>query len=706
MSRRSKKKARLEEAAATRSNPNVSTSGKRDWIFGLVLVLAVIVVYQPVWHAGFIWDDDKHLTNNPCIIGLRGLKEIWTTSAARICPLVLTTFWLEHALWGLRALPYHLINVLMHAACAVLLWRVLRRLGTGTWAAWLGAALWALHPVQVESAAWITELKNTQSCLFYLLTILFFVKWLATRGNKERTHGRWNYSLALFCGALAMASKSSTVILPVALGLCAWWMEGRWKWRNLAGLTPFLLISVVTSGVSLWTQHLEGANDPEWALSWPERLVVAGRVVWFYLGKLLWPHPLMFIYPRWKVEAGQAASYLPTLAVGMVLFVLWWNRRDRLRPVFFTFAYFLAALLPVLGVIDHYFLRYSFVADHFQYLAGMGPLAMAAVGIVWLADFLKRSMPWLKLACCAGLLLTLGTLSWCQARVYCNVETLWVDTLQKNPTCWMAHNNLGLTLLQKGKVEEAITHFQKALAINPNEAEGHNNLGNALLKRGNVDEAIVHYQKALQITPDLAEAHNNLGNALVRKGSVDEAIVHYQKALQITPDLAETHNNLGNALVQKGNVDEAIIHYQKALQINPDYAAAHFNLGTAFFQKGSVDEAIFHYQKALEIKPDYLEAQSSLAWVLATAPQASRRDGKKAVALAERANQHTGGENPAVLHTLAAAYAEAGRFSDAQRSAQKAMELARAAGQPDLVEQLNVELKLYEAERPFHQESK
>jgi len=196
-----------------------------DWFWGLILILSVILTYTPVWHAGFIWDDAQHLTTNPCIVGPLGLKEIWTTSAADICPFTFTTFWVEHALWGLAPLPYHLVNVLLHAACAVLLWRVLRSLRVQ--GAWLGAAIWTLHPVEVESVAWITEMKNTESGLFFLLSILFFVRWLRARGVERRTGDGWNYRLTLFFAALAMASKSSTVILPVVLSLCVWWMEGR-----------------------------------------------------------------------------------------------------------------------------------------------------------------------------------------------------------------------------------------------------------------------------------------------------------------------------------------------------------------------------------------------------------------------------------------------------------------------------------------------
>jgi len=357
-----------------------------DWLLALILILTVILTYQPVWQAGFIWDDDDHVTANPCIIGPFGLKEIWTTSAAQFYPLVLTTFWVEHALWGLQPLPYHLVNVLVHGACAILLWQVLRSLQAP--GAWLGAALWALHPVQVETVAWITELKNTQSGLFYLLTILFFVKYLRARGANDQSGGGWNYALTLLCAALAMASKSSTVVLPVVLCLGAWWVEGRCNWRSAVKVGPIFLMSIAAAALAIWTVDLQGVNtDTQWARSWPERLVTAGDAVWFYLGKLLWPHPLITIYPRWKIDAGQWFSYMPLLAVMIILFILWFKRESWARPYFFALAYFLMALLPVLGLVDHYILRYSFVFDHFQYLASMGPLALAGAGLARFSDF-------------------------------------------------------------------------------------------------------------------------------------------------------------------------------------------------------------------------------------------------------------------------------------------------------------------------------
>jgi len=520
---------------------------RRDWVWGLILILFVILAYTPIWHAGFIWDDDAMLTGNPCIVGPLGLKEIWTTRAADICPLVLTTFWVEHAEWGLEPLPYHLVNLLMHGACAVLLWRVLRSLRVQ--GAWLGAALWALHPVAVESVAWITEMKNTESALFFLTSILFFVTRISHVPAKNPHGGGRAYALSLLFAALAMASKSSTVILPVVLCLCAWWVEGRWQWRNVVRVVPIFLMSAAASALSIWTQGLQLATDadPQWVRTWPQRLAAAGAAVWFYLGKLLWPDPLIAFYPRWQIDAGQWVSYLPLLAVIVVFCFLWLRCRSGdagSRACFFAFAYFLAALLPVLGLIDNFIFRYSLVFDHLQYLASMGPLALAGAGFARASDIVLQKRPLLQSAPCVGLLLILGMASWQRTWVYRSQETLWSDTLPKNPDSWMAHNNLGVAFFQRGKLDDALAQFQKALEINPNYAEAHTNLGIALLQKGQLGKAIEQHQTALKINPNFALAHANLAVAFIRKGRIDDAIAEFQEALRLDANLSAVRETL------------------------------------------------------------------------------------------------------------------------------------------------------------------
>jgi Flp pilus assembly protein TadD len=590
------------------------------------------------------------------------------------------------------------VNIAMHAACAVLLWLVLRCLKVR--GAWFGAALWGLHPVQTESVAWITELKNTQSCLFYLLAIWFFLKWRAAGTFAGRKGTEWDYALALLCAVLAILSKASTVMLPVVLGLVWWWIDGRWSWRNIFRLAPFFIISAAASGWTIWEQQFHsGAIGPDWSQSRPERLVIAGKAVWFYLGKLLWPHPLTFIYPRWEIDASRPTAYLPVLAVGVTLFLLWLNRRGRSRPVFFAFAYFVVSLFPVLGFFNVYFFRYSFVGDHFQYLASIGPIALAAA-VVTIAF---KTKPFLKLACCGALLLTLGILTWQQAGIYRNPETLWRDTLAGNPDCWLAHNNLGILLIDQGRIDEAMEHCHKAVQINPNFSESLNNLGVALAAKGRFDEAIENYRKAIRINPSYADALNNLGIALAAEGRFDEAIGDYYQALLIKPNNCDALDNLGMALTARGQFNEAIEKYRQAIQINPNRPETFFHLGMTLGQLGRIREAVAQYRQALRLNPDLAEALNNLAWILAASSNDGLRNGTEAVRLAERACELTHHDKPLFVGTLAAAYAEAGRFSEAVTTAEKAEQLAAATGLKDLAGKNRQLLELYRAGKPYHE---
>jgi tetratricopeptide (TPR) repeat protein len=755
------------------------------WLLGLLLIILVFIAYARVFNAGFIWDDESHLTLNPCIVGPLGLKEIWTSAWAVYYPLVLTNFWALHKFVGLSPWPYHLSNVVLHAGSAILLWQVLRQLDVR--GAWLGAALWALHPVMVQSVAWVTELKNTQSGFFYLLSIFCFLKWAerpritripgtedtaiqgeaVSRPALRRTEGGRRsllFALSLAFFVLAILSKPSVVMLPVVLGLCIWWRTGRVYWRDIAALVPFVFISALASVWTILEQKFNaGAIGVEWAQTWPDRLIIAGRAIWFYVVKLAWPHPLIFIYPRWEINSSQLIAYLPLLAVLAGLLALWLRRAKWGRPVFFAAAYYVVSLFPVLGFFSVYFFRYSFVSDHFQYLASMGPLALAGAGIVTgsnrltassylsilpsttrhppthVSDAAGSSLATKPLVgICGALLLLLVVLTWRQTAAYQNLVSLYTATLAKNPGCWMAHYNLGIALNEQGDTDGAIAHYRQALELWPGYAEAHYNLGRLLVQKDQLDEAITHYEKALEINPADAEAHNNLGAALFASGRVEEAIAHYRKALAVRRDYADASCNLADALVSTGDLDGAIQYYSACLAVLPNQAEAQYNLGSALFRTGRMDEAIAHYQKVLElipgsadaranlgsvflakgrlrdaipqfrdalrIAPDNVAAQSNLAWLLATAADPSLRNGSEAVFLAERAeSQSSRSENHMiVLRILAAAYAEAGRFVEAKKTAEQALQAAEIQGDSTLSNALRDEIALYDLGLPFH----
>jgi len=648
---------------------------RRNLWLGFALVGLLLLAYYPALSGAFIWDDDAHLTQNPCIVGPLGFTDIWTSAYARICPLVQSTFWLEHRLWGLDPMPYHLVNILMHAAAAIVLWRVLRLLRVR--GAWLGAALWALHPVQVESVAWITEMKNTQSGLFFLLAVFCFCK--SRQMEPETAPGgrsRLYYILTLVFAMLALASKSSTVVLPLVLGLCAWWMDRGWRWRrNFLQLSPLLLLSVLTGLITLWTQKAEGAFDPEFALNFPARLAIAGKVVWFYAGKLIWPHPLIFIYPRWQVDAASFAAYLPTLAIAGLMTVLWWQRDRWARTAFFTAAFFVAALLPVLGLIDTYFWRYSFAGDHFQYLASMGPLALAGAGLGTSWSALGNPPRWLMSVIASLLLPTLGSLSWRQCAPYQNDEVLWSTTLRLNPESWIAHNNLAVELVrQPGRSAEAIAHYEEALRLRPEHAKAHFNLAQELGKiPDRRDDAIAHYEAAVRIDPSLGLAHKNLAVLLaLTPGRQAEAIAHYEEALRSMPDSAETHYNLAIELWKlPGREAEVIAHYREALRLRPDFAEAHYNLALELArQPAGAADAASHFESALRLRPDWAEAHNGYAILLSGLPGRL----PDAIAHYEQALRLRPGA-PRMHYGLAGAYYRSGRLAEAIGQLEAALEL-------------------------------
>lgn len=671
----------------------ISSFPRSPWLAALGLAALIVGVYVPSLGGAFLWDDDLHITANPTIIGPLGLKEIWTSSRANYFPLVLTNFWAQHALWGLDPLGYRLVTLGFHVLSALLLWRVLGRLRIP--GAWIGAAWWALHPVQVESVAWICELKNTQSAAFFLLAILAYVRWLGPRENARAapsggelapaSGGRRWYLGALLFAVLAILSKPSTVMLPIALGLCAWWVRRRIEWRDAWRLGPFFALSALAAGWTIWEQKFHsGAIGPEWSQSFPERLAIAGRGAWFYLGKLAWPEPLMFIYPRWEIDPRSLLSYLPgVLAVGGFGWLLVRSGRSgRLGAPLFAVAFFLALLFPVLGFFSVYFFRYSFVGDHFQYLASMGPLALAGAGVATVAG---------RRAALAGAVVAvaLGLVSARQSRVYLSNEALWRDTLAHNPAAVMAWLNLADTYARAQRYEEAIATFQRALAIRPTDPDGWNDLGNVLALVGRGEEALAHFERALQLKPDFADAYSNYGHALQSVGRSDDALRQYRRALELVPNHTGALNNLGAELAQRGQAAEAREVLERAVRLRPGDAASHDNLASALRELGRWDEALASHREAIRLQPDFAAAHANLGRTLAQAgrPEESLRH-------FERALQLKPGLAAAGSH-YAAALAALGRIDEALTQLERAVEASPTSAEA----QLNLGVALAQAGR-------
>jgi tetratricopeptide (TPR) repeat protein len=674
----------------------------RACLFGLLLAAVTIFAYRPAWNGGFIWDDDAYITNNALLTAPDGLRRIWFSldSPSQYFPLVYTTFRFEHALWGLNPSGYHWVNVLLHVANALLVWRLLVRLKVP--GAWLAGTIFALHPVQVESVAWITERKNVLMGFFFLLTLFAWVAFL-----DERTKRPWCfYVLALVVYVLALSAKTTACTLPVALLLILWLQKKPINWRRILQIVPFFLLGLGMGLVAVWWERYhQGTRGVLFALSPIERVLIASRAVWFYLGKLVWPSNLTFIYPRWNIAAGRPFDYLWLLAGSGLCVAIYFLRRYVGRNIEVAAVFFVATLSPVLGFIMLYTFRYTFVADHYQYLACIGPIALASAGTASLANAFTRSRLFI-LSAAVCVVAALAVLTWRQSAMYGDIEALWRTTLARNPSCWMAHNNLGIVLFQKGETDEAIAHYRTTLQMQPDFWDADYNLGSALLKKGEVDEAIAYCNRAVAMEPNDPDAQVILGNALVGKERIDDAIVHYEKALAIRPDYFIARYSLGHALLKKGEIDAAIVQSRAALSIQPENADAHTNLGIALDEKGQTAEAITHYQKALEIAPRSLSAANNLAWLLATCSDASLRNGEKALELAGQANQLSHGANPLVLRTLAAAYAETRQFRKAAETAHAALQLAKMQGDNSLAAALQQEIALYEVTLPYREAPK
>jgi tetratricopeptide (TPR) repeat protein len=561
------------------------------------LILLTFLAYLPALHCGFIWDDNLYVTQNPMLTDAHGLHEIWFSAhtQSQYFPLVYTTFRLEHALWGLNPFGYHLINILLHGLNAALVWMVLRRLQVP--AAWLAAAIFALHPVEVESVAWVSELKNVESLFFYLLSLLTWMKFTEPAG---RSPGHY-YALALACFLLALFAKTTACTLPAAMVLVLWLRDRHVSAVHAAQMLPFLIIGVAMGAVSLWWEkHLgDYAQSFGLAFTFAERLLIAARALWFYAGKLAWPVPLSIIYPQWNINSTHPAQYLPVAGCVALAIALWIWRGKIGRGVIAGVIFFVAALSPLLGFIVEGSFHYTYVADHYQYTASIGLIAVFAA-LVWRCLAHRPAWPAFQ----AALLLMLGAATWARCAPYHDLESLWRDTLAKNPGSWMAHHNLGVVLFEQGRVDDALTQYEQAVALYPNGDAEQSDLGTALLEKRNYPEAIQHLKAALAINPNLFQALNSLGLAYDKTGDDAHAMACYRQALQLDPRALGTFLNLGNVLERQGKAEEAASVYRTAMERFPDQAEPFRRLAAIQSHAGQYSLAIQTCQQGLLSAPD------------------------------------------------------------------------------------------------------
>ncbi|MGD0382076.1 MAG: tetratricopeptide repeat protein [Thermoguttaceae bacterium] len=590
-----------------------------------IIAVAALLAYFPSLSGGFIWDDnDLYLTENPIIKVPNGLFRFWcTTEPFDYYPVSNSTLWIEWRLWEVNSTGYHLTNLIFHVAETLLIWIILRRLFIP--GAFLAAVIFALHPVNVESVAWISQRKEMLAMLFFLLSILWYLKYLelARRPIFDwyplaakpsifhyplRTFSSfilhpssfyfW-YWLSLASFAMAMLSKGSVAILPMLLLGVALWLRCLTR-QDLLRIMPFFAIALPLTVVNVWFQR-HGSGEIIRSADFTQRLLGAGGVVWFYLYKAIFPINLLFIYEQWDIKAGNPLWWLPLLAVLAVTALLCWHRKKSSRPLLFAWGFFCIALLPVLGFTDIYFMKYSLVSDHYQHIAIIGVIALAAACFY---TWRNRSQGAARRAktgvavMAAGILLFL---TWRQSGLYLDETTLFQATLKKNPECWMAYNNLGRLLLNFGRLQEARPLIERSLAINPNNDHAHNNMAIILMETGQPEEAIKHCQEAMRIDPKYSGTYNNLGMALLTLDKLPESIENFELALKLNPNNAMFHNNFANALLKAGRTGNAIDQYKKALQLRPDFTEACCNLAAAYAKMDQSREAIAEAQKALEL---------------------------------------------------------------------------------------------------------
>ena len=675
----------------TKSSPLIPHTPALDMFAqAFVILLAVLVVYIPAMTANFIWDDDQLLTVNPAVQapGLDGLKELWLgTKTADYFPLTSSVLWLEYRLWGrVWETPdvlngYHIVNILLHAIVAILLWRTLLRLAIP--GAWLAALIFAVHPVCVESVAWVSELKNTLSQIFFFLTLMAYLDFEKSERGKY-----YVWAVTLF--VLAMLAKTSVVMLPFVLLLIAWWQNGfigiksdpvtlpgerellkytnfvigaigviggglalnyllglnshfyavnknqndpiifathifkkgyldhefwflsalaigtglfgilgalyggRYN-RHLIRVLAFFQIAVLLGAITVWFQYGRAIGDEEIPIgAFLSRFANAGMAYWFYLGKTLWPIDLLVIYPRWNIKPPALWEFWGCATIAATFAVCWWKCNTWGKHVLFGFGYFVLTLLPAIGFLKMSYMRLTLVADHFQYLSMVGVLALL-VGAA--AYYYQKAAPQFRpLFIGAAVIVVTGCswLTWNQASIYRGEETLWANTLRKNPDSWQAHNHYGAVLFQKGIVGNdqydrngAMFHFSEAVRLKPENPESHNNFGLALVTKKRMEEGIAQYREAVRIKGDEPSMRTNLANALAQGKHYDEAIAEYKEVLKLNPNNPNIYCALGYTLIQTGRLDEAIESFQKALKIAPGMPQAKQNLDAALQMKRS-----------------------------------------------------------------------------------------------------------------------
>lgn len=680
-----------------------SQTQSRQLFYFMAIFALTLLAYLPVLQCGYIWDDDYYVTQNPTLRSVQGLSDIWLSprSIPQYYPMVHSTFWVEYHLWGLQPFGYHVVNVLLHLGGALLLWRLLLKLNMPWKWAWLAAAIFALHPVEVESVAWVTERKNVLSCLFYLLAANVYLQF-----DHSRHWRYWFLALGLF--VLALLSKTVVLTLPAAMLVIFWQQRGRLRFKaDILPTLPFFVIGVLLGVMTVWLEKTHvGATGHEWTHNALQRFVLAGRVVSFYTAKLLLPMNLSFVYPRWEVDAAVWWQWLFPIGVlaGLIGSVIYGIKTGR-RIIPACLLCFTGTLFPALGFFDVFPFRYSFVADHFQYHASIGFCVLIAVTL----SVLLRRAKWI-----IGLVLLLYVgLTMMQTTHYANAETLWRATIKTNPYAWMARNNLALILRQRGEIDAVKQLMEEAIFRTPYAIEPRLNMGQLMMELGRPQQALTHYDVVLSQIPEDRRALLDKAVALEQLDRWEEARVTFTRtadAYEKYPIFMESDQgwlNYTRALEGSGQLKRVINIYQQQVDYHPTVAPqVHQRLGLIAMQNGAVDTAMTHFKESAKFGHSAsIESMYHWAWILATHPNDQLRDGRKAMQLASQICKHTHNRAPRYLDCLAAASAEIGRFDQAVAIANQALNLATEAGFDEMAKQISQRIKLYQSHKSFRDAS-
>ncbi len=660
---------------------------RRYAALGVVAIVTIsILAYLPSLSGGFILDDDLLLTNNHLIKAPDGLWRFWyTTQQPDYVPLTSSTLWLEWRLWGTNPVGYRITNLVLHIGACLLLWRLLGQLSIP--GGFLAALLFAIHPVNVESVAWVEQRKNTLSLVLFLCSMLAYFRAEKLREasqpkemspTQSLLRAEFPYWMSLLAFALAMYSKGSAAVLPLALLLVVWWRRGRLTRSDILRIAPFFLVAAVLTPLIVWFVTHNSEQSVRSA-TFPERLLQAGAVVWFYLSKALVPIELIFVYPQWNIQIGSMLWWLPLAALVFVTLLL---VRCRRLPyggaLLLAWLLFVVALLPVLGFTDPGYMRFSPVADHYQQLALLS--VVTVISALWNAWYVRTNrickLPAVGTAAVVVTILTM--LTWKQDRLYADAIDLYTATLAKNPNCAVIRNNLGVALVAADRLQEASQQYREALRIDPDYPDAHNNLGCFLFREGRYQDAIYEFQQAVA----LPEAYFNMARALQKLNRSPEAIQQYRLGLQLQPYHAQAQYELGRLLCETNQPDEAIAHFQEALRLEPNHRDIHYDLGNAFAQLNQPQEAIAQYRQVLEFNSEQFWARNNLGVALAQTGRPQEAIEQFQGALRSRPDFVDAWKN------LAEALAKTGRGAEALNAAGKALELARQQGNWELAKEI------------------